>query len=47
MYPLIYHPMSIIDLDLVKRLVYPILSVSCELLCINWNKPQRGLITSW
>jgi len=21
-----------------QRLVYPILSVSCELLCINWNE---------
>jgi len=42
----------------MKRLVYPILSVSCELLCINWNEPQaaayiiqaafeQGLITSW
>jgi len=38
--------------------VYPILSVSCELLCINWNEPQaaayiiqaafeQDLCTSW
>ena len=41
-----------------QRLVYLILSVSCELLCINWNEPQaaayitqaafeQGLSTSW
>jgi len=33
--------LNIIDLASiypVKRLVYPILSVSCELLCINWNE---------
>ena len=36
------HLLNIINLSisLVKRLVYPILSASCELLCINWNENE-------
>jgi len=29
-------------LYLVKRLLYPIPIVSCELMCINWNEPHTA-----
>ena len=43
LYLLIYPNVIDLAIDLPsEEAMYPILSVSCELLCIHWNEPQAA-----